>query len=179
MWKPIKDYPGYEISDDGQVRSYWKAGGYKGLNRLMPEPQRILKPQLYGQSYCKHWHVLLYNERRRKLWKVHRLVLLHFGPEQPVDKPLALHKDDNRNNNHIDNLYWGDKSNNTLDSVKNGTFGDRKGENNGKSAKLTSEQVLEIRKSYPEVSASELGKKYGISSDHITRIIRRERWSHF
>lgn len=178
MWKSIKDYPGYEVSNDGKVRSYWKAGGYMGFKKLMPEPQRILKPQIYGQSWCKHYCVLLYNEQRRKMVKVHRLVLLHFGPEQPIDKPLALHKNDDRNNNHIDNLYWGNTSDNTLDSIKNGVFGDRRGEKSGKSTKLTNQQVLEIRKSYPQVSAIELGIKYGVNKNTITRIIRRERWSH-
>ncbi|WP_051233125.1 HNH endonuclease [Pseudonocardia asaccharolytica] len=53
--------------------------------------------------------------------KVHRLVLLAFVGEPPDDKPNALHRDDDPANNCVENLYWGTRSENTDDSVRNGS----------------------------------------------------------
>ena len=44
-WRTIKDWPGYEVSNLGRVRSYKKK--YGGCNwRIEEEPQRALKPSL-------------------------------------------------------------------------------------------------------------------------------------
>ena len=43
QWKSIPGYEGYEVSDQGRVRSYHKILGKKG-QCILDTPQRILKP---------------------------------------------------------------------------------------------------------------------------------------
>lgn len=54
-----------------------------------------------------------------------------------------------------------------------------KGEDHG-SAKLTEEQVLEIRQRFAEggVSKTALAEEYGVSRTTIRRLVRREIWAH-
>ena len=42
IWKPIFDYPAYEISNYGRVRSYWKRHKRKYI--LGDMPNKFLKP---------------------------------------------------------------------------------------------------------------------------------------
>lgn len=43
-------------------------------------------------------------------WKIHRLVLIAFGPPMPSVDSTCHHKDRNRKNNHISNLEWASRS---------------------------------------------------------------------
>ena len=65
--------------------------------------------------------VTLWNNSSRQCSKyiMHRLVALLFIPK-PQDKPLVCHKNDIRDDNRIENLYWGDAVDNYLDAVRNG-----------------------------------------------------------
>lgn len=105
---------------------------------------------------------------------VHRLVAICWIGPAPADKPLVLHKDDDKENNCCLNLYYGDGLDNARDRVKNGLSA--AGERNHK-AKLTAEQVLEIKR---RLSAREKGvvlaKEFGISPDVISRIKKGDIW---
>ena len=52
--------------------------------------------------------------------KVARLVAEAFLGDPPPGRPLVLHYDDDRRNNCVDNLRWGDHSDNFWDAVRNG-----------------------------------------------------------
>ena len=95
MWKPIEDFPNYEVSDKGEVRNIKK--------------QRLLKPT--GSPYQQ---VLLYRDGKRKHCLVHRLVLSAFVGDPPPGHE-CLHKDHDPTNNHLSNLMWGTKSLNCSD----------------------------------------------------------------
>jgi len=60
-----------------------------------------------------------------------------------------------------------------------GYGGDRRGTKNP-SAKLTDDQVREIRKLYAtsEYSQTELGKRFGVAQSIIYRIVRGDAWAH-
>ena len=58
-------------------------------------------------------------DKRRKV-RIHRLVCETFHGPAPADKPHACHRDDNKLNNHADNLYWGSFSDNIQDQIRNG-----------------------------------------------------------
>ena len=51
---------------------------------------------------------------------VHHLVLEAFVGPRPAGM-MGLHWDDDHSNNHLENLRWGTRSDNTKDSVRNGT----------------------------------------------------------
>ena len=57
-----------------------------------------------------------------KNFRVHRLVALTFIPNpDPINRNIVLHKDNNRSNPHVSNLYWGTVQENNLQSIMDNT----------------------------------------------------------
>lgn len=92
-WKRVPDYPAYEVSEDGQVRSSWHGD------------VRLLKPAL---SHWGYYVVNLWTDKgTKKQIKVHRLVCLLFNGKPPAaDAKYVNHKDGVKTNNHYTNLEW-------------------------------------------------------------------------
>lgn len=173
VWKAIPDWPGYEVSDQGRVRSYWKRPGYGGGHCFIGNTPAILKPSLRG----RYLGVILSLYGKRAMVSVHRLVLSVFkGPCPPGME--ACHNDGRHTNNFLDNLRWDSSSRNQLDKHTHGTFPNAKGEANP-SAKLTEAEVLEIRRlaaqGHPQKA---LVKSFNSSPAVISNIINRKAWRH-
>ena len=168
QWKPIPDFPGYEVSDQGRVRSYWKGTGRGGGMFISQEPQRLLK-QFIVFGYPKV-------NIRQKQFFVHRLVLKSFIGSCPPGME-ARHKDGIRTNVCLSNLQWGTRSDNYHDRHAHGT--DNNGARNGK-AKLTDEDIRDIRLTYASGAAyqKELAKEYGVCQTQISKIVRQVQWTH-
>ena len=171
-FKPIPDFPGYEISDQGRVRSYRKFSG-----AVATTPQRILKSKLDHYGYPV---VSLCKESKVFYKKVHRLILLAFiGPPPPGQD--CRHLDGIPAHCFLENLSWGTKRENQLDRAKHGTKA-----NNGlrgishPCSRLTETQVLRIRELYAQggYSLQSLGKLFGIGASQTCRIVNREAWTH-
>lgn len=64
-----------------------------------------------------------------KLKYVHRLMALAFFGDPPPGKNFVLHGDGNPSNNRVENLRWGNQSENMSDAVKHGT---QRNQNTGK-----------------------------------------------
>ena len=114
MWAPIPGYEGlYEVSSAGEVRSLDRVQQYATYTRTLKG--KLLKPR----ANKKHYKVMLSDRNfQRKDLLVHRLVLLAFIGPAPQGTE-ACHRDDNGKNNNLDNLYWGTRSDNVRDQVKN------------------------------------------------------------
>lgn len=97
-WKQIEDYD-YEVSNEGDVRNK-KTG-------------QILKRREHN-GYSR---LVLCKQGIRKDYLIHRLVLFAFK-ENPLQLPVAEHKDGNRQNNNIDNLRWATHSQNRQNTKK-------------------------------------------------------------
>jgi hypothetical protein len=95
-WKVIKEYPMYEISSLGRVRSYFKPGGG---TRTVP---KLLCNKIDRVGYS---FIHLKNDNGRKPLRIHRLVAEAFLPN-PNNLPVVNHKDENKLNNNVDNLEW-------------------------------------------------------------------------
>ena len=91
-WKPVFGYEGgYDVSDQGRIRSFRK--GFRG---------KILRMKSDKDGYLG---VSLYKEKKPKCFRVHRLVAEAFIPN-PDEKPVVHHKDENVQNNAVSNLEW-------------------------------------------------------------------------
>lgn len=101
-WKDIEGYEGlYMVSNLGRIKSLIGWNGRKHVKR-----EKILNP--YRQQASKNYFrsvVKLHKKRKKKDFKVHRLVAEAFIPN-PEDKPNINHKDGNPLNNRVDNLEW-------------------------------------------------------------------------
>lgn len=93
----IKDIPWFN----------WK---YQASNRwYILNKNWIMKEQTHHQWYKR---ISLILNWKKKTIKVHRLVAITFIPN-PDNKKCVCHKDNNKSNNNISNLYWGTHSENT------------------------------------------------------------------
>ena len=100
MWAPVKNYPAYEVSNDGRVRNV-STGREKAL------------------TVSNGYHVVgLWHKNKGKTFLVHRLVAMAFVPG---DFSLSVnHKDGNKLNNVPANLEWCTLAENTNHQWKTG-----------------------------------------------------------
>jgi len=105
MWLPVVGYEErYEVSDTGIVRR---------IDTHRPLSQYLSKTGAYPE-------VKLSRDGRTRTTRVHRIVALAFHG-QPAPGHEVRHLDGDRTNNNAENLKWGTKSENRLDSVRHGT----------------------------------------------------------
>jgi len=170
IWKSIPNYPLYDISNFGNVRS-WNGLGRR-YGKRQPKP-RLLKLNIGDTGY---YRVTLCNKDEQKQYKIHHLVLMVFSENKPKNK-ITRHIDGNKLNNHIDNLAWGNYYENEQDKVAHGRS--NRGTRNGKS-KLTKSQVIKIRQLYEtkEYSQKRLGNMFGVSRSAIMMIVTNKSWQY-
>lgn len=113
---------------------------------------------------------------------VHVLVLESFVGERPSGL-WACHKNDNKEDNNLKNLYWATPKQNQLDREINGRG--QRGERN-QFAKLAQQEVNEIRRLYTKGknqfikgNSAQLAKKFGVSATTITGICNGRSWIPF
>lgn len=139
-----------------------------------------------GHSECWNWTGATRNgygelsDRGRVLY-AHRLSWeLHHGRYIPKGS-LVCHSCDNRACVNPEHLHLGDKTSNAVEMVERGRGrnGNTRGEDTG-SAKLTSVQVLEIRRRYADggISQDALAEDYGVDPTNIGCIVNRKTWRH-
>lgn len=122
-WLPVPGYPGYEVSNEGRVRS---------LDRVVPmlrgggEHSKKLKGKLLAQSKVggsgsagRYWGTTLFRDGKRKPVTVHVVMLEAFVGPRP-GKAMGCHRDDDPDNNTIGNLYWGTGGQNVGDAIASG-----------------------------------------------------------
>lgn len=103
LWKDIKGYEGlYMVSNKGRVKSL--ARKVKGGNNIRTVEERILTPNKTTHGYVQ---VTLCKNNKQKHINIHRLVALHFIPnDDPLNKTEVNHKDEDKTNNCVTNLEW-------------------------------------------------------------------------
>ena len=159
-WKPVIGYEGkYQVSDRGRIRR---------INHLKPRNNR------YGYPYV----VLVGEGRKRETIQVHKLVTEAFIGPRPESLQVN-HIDANKENNRADNLEYVSHLENIRHAIKLGLSEHyyRRGEAK-QSAKLTEEQVLEIRKLAGTMSQGEIARRYNTQPSNVWSIINRKTWKH-
>lgn len=170
LWKPIKDFEAYEISNKGRIR--------KG--------DKILKP-FDNNGYER---ILLSNGKEKRKFLIHRLVAIHFIPTEDYSMEVN-HKDTNKKNNNADNLEWVTTQQNIKHyiSSKEGRMEYLKktmseiGKEHGKKNALKSQKPVrqlsldgETIKEFP--SARKAGEETGSSYKHISACCNGKRKTH-
>ena len=118
----IKNYEGYyEISNFGNVKSVERKS--KNRNGKVILKEKILEPSINLQGY---FNIGLRIKNRRKNFKIHRLVALHFI-SNPQNKKEVNHKDGNKANNNAYNLEWTTPKENTIHAHTSGLVKHRVG----------------------------------------------------
>ena len=162
IWADIPDYDGdYQESNFGRTKSLKNGRG------------KILKPSLHENGYLR---VGLLKESDATNYSVHCLVAQLFVPN-PENNPIVNHIDGGRFNNYFENLEWVTVKENLEHAVKMGLI--KSGEDNYQ-AKLTADQVREIRRLYVKGSSEfgydGLAERYGVARITIQRVVNYERY---
>ena len=161
QWRPIAEAPSYAVSNFGRVA---RVRGGQGARPL------IRKLDLEDTGY---YRVRLSEAGLRLRLSVHRLVAKAFLGEPPTEKHQVAHYDNNKLNNHVENLRWATCAENIRDKQRHGT--QPRGATNGR-AKLTERDVLAVRAS--DKSPQKLAAEYDVSVATIYRIKNRSSWRH-
>ena len=90
IWKKIKGFENYEISNEGQLKSLHF--GKEIFRKSKPTKQGYVRFAL-----CK--------KGKQFIFLAHRLVAEAFI-KNPEKKPCVNHKDENKSNNNVSNLEW-------------------------------------------------------------------------
>lgn len=160
-WKDIDGFPGYQVSKNGEVRSF--VNNRHGIS----DKSHVLKPAFTRRGYSS---VCLGRGNRRQ---VHRLVASAYIPN-PEHLPLVRHMDDNPRNNRVENLAWGTQANNMQDCVKHGRLvGDTRA-----AIESRKRSVIATPKDggnpYIFSSISEASRVLGVWPQHICKAARGE-----
>ena len=182
-WLDISGYEGfYQVSNLGRVKSLAKTIiNSRGSERFYPE--LILKQSLSGKEsdmYARLKVRLYDKDRRPQQHKVHKLVAFHFISD--TDERFVLHKNGNRLDNRVSNLYFGTSSENALDAVKHGTNAQNRKKNCPLGHFLIGDNLVAAEKrrrggNRRSCRACDNARAYmgyhGISSDHLPEISER------
>ncbi len=163
IWKDIPSYEGkYQVSNMGRVRSLDRyvrgVCHYSGKEFKRKIKGRILKP---GQ-FCKNGHLSVVLGHGEVGSPVHQLVMRTFVGE-PAENMEVLHINGNPQDNRLENLRYGTRTENILDVYYQG----------GRWRKLSIEDVQQIRFGlWCGIKGTELALMYGVSPQIISKIKR-------
>lgn len=180
IWKSVPGYEGYyEASTLGNVRTVTRES-HNSVGTFIRKSV-ILKPSMQNNGY---YRVMLTKDKKHKYMLVHRIIALTFI-DNPLNKPIVNHKDENKHNNCVDNLEWfTTKENNNYNNRQykiaaknkaNGTY--------DKLRNLTSKPVLAVpvdpSKETITLKSVTDGKNYGFIPSEISAVARGHKKTHY
>ena len=137
-WKDIHGYEGvYQVSNLGKVKrlTYETRNPSPRANgSILKFKEHLLKLRKTTDGYLS---VMLYKNGKPTDYKVHRLVATAFV-FNPDNLPEVNHKDENKENNHSDNLEWCDH----LYNSNYGTRGERIGGKHSRSVQCVETGIV-------------------------------------
>lgn len=175
IWKDIPEYEGYyKISNIGNIKAVTREIKNR-WGRISVRQGMLKAPVQNGDGY---FTIYLCKNGLRKKFFIHRLVAIAFI-SNIENKPDVNHLNGIKTHNHVDNLEWVTKSENTKHAYRMSLKIPMRGELNGR-VKLTEEKVIEIKQRYNtgNVSYRILANEYNVDKALIARIIKGKSWPH-
>ena len=166
VWKKIKRFENYEVSNLGRVKRNSCTIVYSSGN-ICNYNEKILKQE---DNRCNskgcYKRVTLSKNNKQERFQTHRLVAEYFIPN-PLNKPCVNHIDGNPGNNNVNNLEWSTYSENEKHSY------DVLGKINANRS-LKNEDVIFIRKNYVKGAGGnmpKLAKLFNVSLGTIHGVV--------
>lgn len=174
LWKTIPDFPEYECSTLGRVRSWKPLGRNQSGDGIPRKEPHILSP---GETRGGYLSVALSQDGKVTQFRVNRLVLITFVGDEPGK--MACHRNGLRKDNRLSNLYWGTAAENAAGKLQHGTQPVGEGV---KQARLTADAVRWARRHYvegdPEYGVNALARRFGVSAPTMHKAISGKTWKH-
>ena len=160
-WASIEEFERkYEISNMGRLRV--------ASTKVFVTPH---ENKIDGYLYCNLSH-----KRKRKIYKVHRMVALHFILN-PEHKKYVDHKFNDKSDNRASQLRWVTFQENISLAWESGAYNNT-GSNHGNSI-LTEENVIEIKTLLSKgIPASKIVNKFNCTISAIYGIKQNRTWNH-
>jgi hypothetical protein len=172
-WRDVVNYEGrYRVSDRGRVKSVaWTVRSSDG--HVYQVRGRVLSPRANRRG---HLHVGLSKDGARRMWAVHRVVLLAFRGPPPPGMECRHFPDRNPANNRPENLQWGTRAENVADMVVHGTA--PIGERNA-SAKIKDVDVGAIHVAYRSGETSTaIAGRYEVDPHTVRNVLNGHAFPH-
>ena len=170
IWKDVVGYEGiYKISNFGRVKILSRKVNVCG-GGVAIKKEKFKKIRTSYQGYLT---TNLNLNGCVKLGRIHIMVAKAFIPN-PENKPFVCHKDNNKSNPNVSNLYWGTRKENTDQAVKDGLYAS--GENH-KRSKFKNYEVSIIREAIEfGYSQAKISRYFRVSGSTISKIKLKKRW---
>lgn len=122
VWANIPDFPGYQVSTEGRVRSFWRVPHHgRGAKRILTDKPYIMPMSDDGNGYLK---VCLMRDGKNYMKKVHRLVAEVFIQNTDPDNfdtiDHIISGPEGKLDNSIHNLQWMSRGDNIRKAWKDG-----------------------------------------------------------
>jgi hypothetical protein len=167
QWRDIPGYEGYfQVSNMGGVRRIAHAEQYNRKANLGPA---TFKPNKRG-----YWEVMLARPKFRKLYLVHRVVMLAFVGPCPEGLQVN-HINGDKRDNRLENLEYVTASENMRHAAAMGRL--NHAGMRGPSRKVSDQHVLLMRALFSKgVTVKQVSKTSGLSISQVRRIKTRQSW---
>lgn len=166
-WRSIPGFSEYEVSEYGEVRRSVNSVR-TGRGWWRKKPGELLRPASRGKPYPTL--MLVSDSGDVQCRRLHELVAAAFLEQPALGLNTLCHRNDNGNDNHYSNLYWGTAKTNARDKAMNGSS--QLGEK-GPNAKFSNAEVASIRSQHSSGATQRgLARKYGVSQSTIFSIVR-------
>lgn len=188
LWRPVRGFPGYEVSNLGRVRSYWKKSGCKrtfapSVGRLHGTWTYVLRldlsPTYIGTGEQKAQEYIRFSPRdktgRIRYLSVHVEVARAFIENtRPGIAIQVNHKSHLKKDNRVGNLEWVTVSENAQRAIEAGVW--PMGITHG-CAKLNPDKVKEIRRRLADgENPALIALEYDVTGALIYRIRAKKIW---